>query len=217
MIRRPPRSTLFPYTTLFRSLAFSERGNPAPGADRRVARVSLEPRRIDGKGLALAQDHGALDHVLQLAHVPRPVVGLQQLQRLLSDGADPLAGLLGVALDQIFGQDRNVEHALAQRRDPDGEDVKTIEEVLAERATRYGALQVAVRGGADAHIDGNRVTAPQPFDLPLLEHAQQGDLGLGGELPDFVQEDRAAVRGFEPPEAPLERAGERSLFVAEQL
>src|SRR2546422_6010015 len=28
MIRRPPRSTLFPYTTLFRSLA--RRGSPAP-------------------------------------------------------------------------------------------------------------------------------------------------------------------------------------------
>src|SRR5258708_25916034 len=26
MIRRPPRSTLFPYTTLFRSLAFFDRG-----------------------------------------------------------------------------------------------------------------------------------------------------------------------------------------------
>src|SRR3989449_10207851 len=177
MIRRPPRSTLFPYTTLFRSLglerlagnaelcrrprgardpsaglrergndqgslAFSERGNPAPGADRRVARLSLEPRLIDGKGLALAQDHGALDHVLQLAHVPRPVVRLQQLQRLLSDGADPLSGLLGVALDQIFGQDRNVDHALAQRRDPDGKHIEAIEEVRAERATLYGALEL---------------------------------------------------------------------------
>src|SRR3989442_6749262 len=28
MIRRPPRSTLFPYTTLFRSLADSQRGAP---------------------------------------------------------------------------------------------------------------------------------------------------------------------------------------------
>src|SRR2546430_10177048 len=28
MIRRPPRSTLFPYTTLFRSLAYSFRGAP---------------------------------------------------------------------------------------------------------------------------------------------------------------------------------------------
>src|SRR3712207_7432094 len=34
MIRRPPRSTLFPYTTLFRSLL---RGIPGPGAPRRLA------------------------------------------------------------------------------------------------------------------------------------------------------------------------------------
>src|SRR3712207_7977355 len=29
MIRRPPRSTLFPYPTLFRSLAISKSGSPA--------------------------------------------------------------------------------------------------------------------------------------------------------------------------------------------
>src|SRR2546422_2416722 len=41
MIRRPPRSTLFPYTTLFRSLARREifRGASATG------RVSTAPRR----------------------------------------------------------------------------------------------------------------------------------------------------------------------------
>src|SRR5256885_2700288 len=31
MIRRPPRSTLFPYTTLFRSRAAQERGGVGPG------------------------------------------------------------------------------------------------------------------------------------------------------------------------------------------
>src|SRR3712207_8866455 len=36
MIRRPPRSTLFPYTTLFRSLRSKDRG----GADRPQGRVS---------------------------------------------------------------------------------------------------------------------------------------------------------------------------------
>src|SRR5690348_10195783 len=46
------------------SLAFSERRHLAPAADRCVARLSLEPRLIDGKRLALAQDHGALDDVL---------------------------------------------------------------------------------------------------------------------------------------------------------
>src|SRR3712207_7017812 len=39
MIRRPPRSTLFPYTTLFRSLP-----GRAPTADRRVALPRPRPR-----------------------------------------------------------------------------------------------------------------------------------------------------------------------------
>src|SRR5258708_20005561 len=30
MIRRPPRSTLFPYTTLFRSVPANKRANPPP-------------------------------------------------------------------------------------------------------------------------------------------------------------------------------------------
>src|SRR2546426_6528327 len=47
MIRRPPRSTLFPYTTLFRShLAAPRRGGAAPGARRaRRARAHGGPRR----------------------------------------------------------------------------------------------------------------------------------------------------------------------------
>src|SRR2546430_4125681 len=35
MIRRPPRSTLFPYTTLFRSLQSSRPGTPLGGSRRR--------------------------------------------------------------------------------------------------------------------------------------------------------------------------------------
>src|SRR2546425_3251553 len=49
MIRRPPRSTLFPYTTLFRSKAFDRVGRDckyrlrsgfAPGRNRRPERIS---------------------------------------------------------------------------------------------------------------------------------------------------------------------------------
>src|SRR3712207_7356774 len=35
MIRRPPRSTLFPYTTLFRSLVLAQRGDPLGRQDAR--------------------------------------------------------------------------------------------------------------------------------------------------------------------------------------
>src|SRR3712207_7433688 len=64
MIRRPPRSTLFPYTTLFRS----ERGRPVPGglprpdqrrgAVRRAARDAvLDVRRFLDPGSRRSEEH----------------------------------------------------------------------------------------------------------------------------------------------------------------
>src|SRR3989442_11504847 len=44
MIRRPPRSTLFPYTTLFRSKPPSESSRRASGRRRRRAAPSRPPR-----------------------------------------------------------------------------------------------------------------------------------------------------------------------------
>src|SRR5258708_26851890 len=52
MIRRPPRSTLFPYTTLFRSHR----------AWRRAARRRGLVRRPGGAGAAARGDRGALVH-----------------------------------------------------------------------------------------------------------------------------------------------------------
>src|SRR5689334_24636154 len=45
MIRRPPRSTLFPYTTLFRSPRALDRGGVASHARRARAHLRREPRR----------------------------------------------------------------------------------------------------------------------------------------------------------------------------
>src|SRR2546429_7265619 len=50
MIRRPPRSTLFPYTTLFRSVEEAQGlggGGPAPGQQGRVEAVRAWPLRPD--------------------------------------------------------------------------------------------------------------------------------------------------------------------------
>src|SRR6266536_5305003 len=52
MIRRPPRSTLFPYTTLFRST----RRNPAVGHVR-VRTGALAPPRVDRKSTRLNSSH----------------------------------------------------------------------------------------------------------------------------------------------------------------
>src|SRR2546422_7445254 len=85
MIRRPPRSTLFPYTTLFRSCArpaavvFGATGLPGP-KPRAVMRVGLTPfaaryartalaraserRRLDRKSTRLNSSHGYISYAV---------------------------------------------------------------------------------------------------------------------------------------------------------
>src|SRR5690349_25043143 len=53
MIRRPPRSTLFPYTTLFRSVHVADRG---AGAARPVPRAG--PRAGGGNGPGAGEESG---------------------------------------------------------------------------------------------------------------------------------------------------------------
>src|SRR3989441_12232642 len=56
MIRRPPRSTLFPYTTLFRSRPLSG-GSRRPVSARDVARrMALCCRQLAEQGLVAGQD-----------------------------------------------------------------------------------------------------------------------------------------------------------------
>src|SRR6266478_3552340 len=58
MIRRPPRSTLFPYTTLFRSI-------PRPWQPGRHARVSPRRRRdIDRKSTRLNSSHSQISYAV---------------------------------------------------------------------------------------------------------------------------------------------------------
>src|SRR5258708_37381285 len=69
MIRRPPRSTLFPYTTLFRSQCDPPAGAPAPGRSprgrcgRRVAAGPRPPRR-DRKSTRLNSSHQIISYAV---------------------------------------------------------------------------------------------------------------------------------------------------------
>src|SRR2546422_8308141 len=82
MIRRPPRSTLFPYTTLFRSMSFAiqavsagylaqnasrlqPRVYPVPPAlDLKVARLKLRSMGIDRKSTRLNSSHGYISYAV---------------------------------------------------------------------------------------------------------------------------------------------------------
>src|SRR2546422_2297894 len=68
MIRRPPRSTLFPYTTLFRSLSRTGGGNfvgaVPSGHDERAARADLRQRVGDRKSTRLNSSHGYISYAV---------------------------------------------------------------------------------------------------------------------------------------------------------
>src|SRR3712207_7285231 len=66
MIRRPPRSTLFPYTTLFRSL---DRGDIQQVAEFRRADQLAQLRLIDGQRLRAALGERRITLVDVVRHV----------------------------------------------------------------------------------------------------------------------------------------------------
>src|SRR5258708_23562942 len=101
MIRRPPRSTLFPYTTLFRSVQDRERlvlpaflgvhGGGADHADPRVLQVRRQP------GHQRSEEHTSElqspDHLVcrLLLEKKKTLCALQRLDRLEPDASRPLA------------------------------------------------------------------------------------------------------------------------------
>src|SRR2546430_16720296 len=98
MIRRPPRSTLFPYTTLFRSVTD---GMPE---QQHAMRASLEARAVDGVGFAVA------DRAQQGGQLGRAVleVGVLRHDHITGRGGD--APLARGALAAIGGVTDRVPH-----------------------------------------------------------------------------------------------------------
>src|SRR2546422_6204248 len=65
MIRRPPRSTLFPYTTLFRSLCGEYvLGTLRGAARRRFERALREEPGVDRKSTRLNSSHGYISYAV---------------------------------------------------------------------------------------------------------------------------------------------------------
>src|SRR5256885_6333017 len=114
MIRRPPRSTLFPYTTLFRSQARAARP--------KMKIIVAAPRRTDTAGMAdlflplrpgsdTLLFHGML-HIMELegwldqAYIARHTSGFADLQALVREATPERVGeLCGLPRHDLF-QDR---------------------------------------------------------------------------------------------------------------
>src|SRR5258708_12556575 len=64
MIRRPPRSTLFPYTTLFRSPWHHRHASNATGRPRLAALQLQRQRRADRKSTRLNSSHQIISYAV---------------------------------------------------------------------------------------------------------------------------------------------------------
>src|SRR3989441_2397703 len=72
MIRRPPRSTLFPYTTLFRSDSFAWAGGELPTTDRALKglRFEMQSRGIGELSIEPSVENWELQAMLELLNKP---------------------------------------------------------------------------------------------------------------------------------------------------
>src|SRR5437879_10568899 len=64
MIRRPPRSTLFPYTTLFRSSNEDLQSNLGRPVEPRARRLQQHPRPQDRKSTRLNSSHRCISYAV---------------------------------------------------------------------------------------------------------------------------------------------------------
>ncbi len=78
-------------------------------------------------------------------------------------------------------------------------------------------LEVAVGGRDHTHVDTDISQPTDPLERLLFQKPQQLGLQRRRHLPDFVEEDRAAVGRFEQPALLLAGVGEGAALVPEQL
>ncbi len=166
---------------------------------------------------AVAHHDGALDGVLELAHVARPRVVAEHVEGAARDAPRALAVLGGVLLDEVLRERRDVAAPVAQRRERDREDVEPVVQVFAEAAARDRGDHVLVRRGDEAHVRLQRLGAAESLELARLQDAQQLDLRRQRQLADLVEEERAALREIQAALLAADRAGERAALVAEEL
>src|SRR6266540_5223706 len=119
MIRRPPRSTLFPYTTLFRS---------SQGA---LEPVDLEPLVVDGNG----DEPGLVGGE-----------GLDGSEEGRGLGEDEIAGIQEEPADEVEGLLRARGDEDVVRRDPDAVTRHVTHEQLPQGQIPFGGAVLQGRG-----------------------------------------------------------------------
>src|SRR5438309_3224056 len=97
MIRRPPRSTLFPYTTLFRSHlhVYLRQNGDLDGYDPQVHRLAwVKDRKLDRKSTRLNSSHSSISYA----------VFCLKKKKILSVFTDPFAEVRPLVLGSHYAE-----------------------------------------------------------------------------------------------------------------
>src|SRR5437867_2325127 len=113
-------------------------------------------------------------------------------------------------------QQRDVVLAVSQRGKLDRDDMKPVEQILAETPLLHHLSEVDVGGRDDAHVDLDRLHPAEPHELALLDHAKELRLRLERNVADFVEEDAALVGEVEKALFGIYRTGKGALHMAEE-
>ena len=154
--------------------------------------------------------------VSQLSDIAGPCVVDEAGHGLLGKLGRSVAVLGCELVEEVVGEEGDVVAPRAERGDLELHDGEAVVEVFAEAAGCDLREEVSVGGGDDAGIELEVAVAAYPLELAVLEGAEELGLHAERELADFVEEDDAAVGGFE--EAGLLHfcVGEGAPFVAEE-
>ena len=113
-------------------------------------------------------DERALHDVVELANIARPVIRLQRGTRGRADHGHRAICALRRAAQQKACEWHNIQTPFAQGRYLQRKHVQAVVEILTEAARTNLALEIAIRGGDDSHIEIDQRIAANPLNLPLL-------------------------------------------------
>jgi len=130
---------------------------------------SSDEKSDSRSGAVTAGHDGALDGILQLTHIPRPVVVQKHLQGSLGNVGHLFAQLVRDPFHKVRGQQRDVLTPVPQRGDADLDHVQTIVKIVAEPALLHQLGQVLVGGRDHAHVDAHLVASADAVEAALLQ------------------------------------------------
>ena len=115
------------------------------------------------------EDNGSFDAVFEFTNIAGPWVALEQVNRFFRYTFKVFLILGGGILQEVFDQQLDVGHTLAQGRQMNLDDIEPIIEVFAEFSLLDLLIEVGVCGGDDADIDRDGFVAADHFEMSFLE------------------------------------------------